>query len=58
MVMKDIKVDVSSNFDDDNQTEKGKLSRLFGMDNTKKLIFCCLGIFFCYFYYGVLQEKM
>ncbi|XP_065053377.1 solute carrier family 35 member B1-like [Rhopilema esculentum] len=25
---------------------------------SKKLIFCCVGIFVCYFYYGILQEKI
>lgn len=24
----------------------------------KKLLLCCVGIFVCYFYYGILQEKM
>uniref|UniRef100_T1JTC5 leucine--tRNA ligase n=1 Tax=Tetranychus urticae TaxID=32264 RepID=T1JTC5_TETUR len=27
-------------------------------NNTLKLIICALGIFVCYFYYGLLQEKM
>ncbi|CAG5116641.1 unnamed protein product [Candidula unifasciata] len=29
-----------------------------GEASTKKLIFCAAGIFFCYFYYGILQEKI
>ena len=24
----------------------------------KKLIVCCSGIFICYFYYGIIQERM
>lgn len=24
----------------------------------KKLIICCSGIFICYFYYGIIQERM
>lgn len=28
------------------------------MNENQKLIVCCLGIFICYFYYGILQEKM
>ena len=24
----------------------------------KKLIVCCSGIFVCYFYYGIIQERM
>jgi len=28
------------------------------MGETQKLVFCCAGIFLCYFYYGVLQEKI
>jgi len=28
------------------------------MGETQKLIICCSGIFLCYFYYGVLQEKI
>lgn len=28
------------------------------MQESQKLIFCCLGIFVCYFYYGIVQEKM
>lgn len=26
--------------------------------NRTKLLFCAAGIFVCYFYYGILQEKM
>ncbi|XP_059141733.1 solute carrier family 35 member B1-like [Physella acuta] len=29
-----------------------------GEPSTKKLIVCAAGIFFCYFYYGILQEKI
>jgi len=28
------------------------------MSENQRLIICCLGIFGCYFYYGILQEKM
>jgi len=28
------------------------------MQESHKLIVCCLGIFVCYFYYGILQEKI
>lgn len=28
------------------------------MSEGQKLIGCCVGIFVCYFYYGILQEKM
>ena len=28
------------------------------MNESHKLIVCCLGIFVCYFYYGILQEKI
>lgn len=28
------------------------------MNETQKLIACCFGVFICYFYYGILQEKM
>ncbi|XP_065666868.1 solute carrier family 35 member B1 isoform X2 [Hydra vulgaris] len=30
----------------------------FKMNENQKLIFCCFGVFFCYFYYGVLQERI
>ena len=26
--------------------------------STRKLVVCAAGIFICYFYYGILQEKM
>ena len=29
-----------------------------GEGGTRKLAVCAAGIFFCYFYYGILQEKM
>lgn len=28
------------------------------MNETQKLFICCAGIFLCYFYYGILQEKI
>jgi len=36
------------------------LSNIFdyNMNETQKLIGCCVGIFVCYFYYGILQEKI
>ncbi|KAK0059449.1 solute carrier family 35 member B1-like [Biomphalaria glabrata] len=31
---------------------------IMGEGSTKKLLICAAGIFFCYFYYGILQEKI
>ena len=31
---------------------------IMGEPSTRNLIICAGGIFFCYFYYGILQEKM
>jgi len=41
-------------------TNRSSLGRtcLNKMNETQKLIICCAGIFLCYFYYGVLQEKI
>lgn len=33
-------------------------SYLKKMNETQKLFICCAGIFLCYFYYGILQEKI
>ena len=37
------------------ESEKGTS---IGMADNKKLLLYSLGIFLCYFYYGILQEKM
>lgn len=41
-------------------TSRTSLARtcLKKMGETQKLFICCGGIFFCYFYYGILQEKI
>lgn len=33
-------------------------SRAPASGSTRRLIICALGIFICYFYYGIIQEKM
>ena len=44
----------------DRRNKEFSLSNIFNynMSETQKLIGCCVGIFVCYFYYGILQEKM
>ncbi|KAH9492425.1 hypothetical protein Btru_051076 [Bulinus truncatus] len=37
---------------------KHPTSAIMGEGSTKKLLICAGGIFFCYFYYGILQEKI
>lgn len=39
---------------DSNQSE----TKAMGEGGTRKLVVCAAGIFFCYFYYGILQEKI
>ena len=42
------------------KNKESSSSSLFNlkMSENQKLIGCCIGIFVCYFYYGILQEKM
>ena len=59
MVIKtEVILDINSSVDRKNKNSS--ISNLFNlkMSENKKLIGCCIGIFVCYFYYGVLQEKM
>ncbi|GFS23440.1 solute carrier family 35 member B1 [Elysia marginata] len=38
--------------------ESGTETKVMGEQSTKKLVVCAAGIFVCYFYYGILQEKI
>ena len=42
------------------ETNSGQfnMTSVSNQPNKLKLIFCFLGIFVCYFFYGILQEKM
>ena len=39
---------------EETKTREGKKEPIM----PQKLLLCCIGIFVCYFYYGILQEKM
>ena len=56
VIQKEVLVDLPSPL----LREKTSISNLIKnkMTEKQKLILCCFGIFICYFYYGILQEKM
>jgi len=59
MVIKtEVILDVNSSVD--RKSKQYSFSNLlnYKMSETQKLIGCCVGIFVCYFYYGILQEKI
>jgi len=58
VIQKEVIIDIktSSNNIEVSKTIKGLFS--YRMNDTQKLIGCCFGVFICYFYYGILQEKI
>ncbi|KAK3729863.1 hypothetical protein RRG08_058178 [Elysia crispata] len=47
-----------SHTDKGGDSESNAESKVMGDQSTKKLAVCAAGIFICYFYYGILQEKI
>ena len=51
-------IDLSSIELDKNEAQVNKDMPSLPTQSRTKLIVCCSGIFICYFYYGIVQERM
>jgi hypothetical protein len=51
-------IDLSNTELDNNEVQVNKAMPSLPNQSRKKLIVCCTGIFVCYFYYGIIQERM
>ena len=59
MVIKtEVILDINSSVGHKNKESSSSSLFNLKMSENQKLIGCCIGIFVCYFYYGILQEKM
>lgn len=53
-----VQIDLSNTELDRTEVKASETMPSLPTQSRKKLIVCCAGIFLCYFYYGIVQERM